>query len=116
VRENRRRFDDAVVFLQLLMVLLQARIYVGGDGGHGHCDLKLKVDAIELVHVAVSNLVAEVHLVEGGDEGELASGKEVAVVLLGGVGRWNEKRTHHAHTHAARGDGVVAESSRMDGE
>jgi hypothetical protein len=62
------------------MVLLQARIDVGGGGGgHGHCDLKLKVDTIELVHVvvqlrlfvveqvpvAVSNLVAEVHLVEG---------------------------------------------------
>jgi hypothetical protein len=34
----------------------------------------------------------------------------VAVVLLGGVGRWNGKRTHHAHTtHKHSHEGVVGE-------
>jgi hypothetical protein len=68
----------------MLMVRLQERVDVGGNGGggQGHCDLKLKVDAIKQVHVVVqlglfvvvveSHLVAEVHV--EAREGEQAGG------------------------------------------
>jgi hypothetical protein len=93
------------------MVRLQERVDVGGNGGggQGHCDLKLKVDAIEQVHVVVqlglfvvveSRLVAEVHLVEARVM-RVSKRWRCAVALLGGgVGRWNERELNTHNTHA----------------
>jgi hypothetical protein len=66
-----------LLLLQMLLLLMVRLVGVGGNDvdGRGRCDLKLKVDAIEQVHVVVqlrffvveqvpvvaSHLVAEAH-------------------------------------------------------
>jgi hypothetical protein len=112
----------------LLMERLRALVGVGGNDGQGRCDLKLKVDAIERVHVVqlrlfvvgqvsvvVSHLVAEAHLVEG----VMRVSERAGGCSAGGVGdgmkRELNRRTTHTRTHA-RGDGVVGERFGMDGE